>query len=300
MGKIIKRGILVLLILIAAITIWILITLGKVGMGPCKFLLYNKKPVLLSEQKFAIAEKEFSCVVNGEKISGTIYIPEDERRSREILIISPGFNSTEAMLASKAKSFAISGTPAVVFDFRGGSSSGKSEGDSTNMSISTEMSDLNAVIGYVQGLEWVNKEKIYLLGESMGGLVSALTAAEHKDIAGLVLCFPALDKAESTRKTFSNMDKIPDTINMFGLLTGKKLWQELYEMDVYEKIKKYTGPVIIMHGTKDPAVDLSYSEKANNVYTNSQLFVVEGAGHGFNGDDEKSVLKTIYAFIHKQ
>lgn len=62
---------------------------------------------------------------------------------------------------------------------------------------------------------------------------------------------------------------------------------------------KYHGDVLIFHGTKDPAVNISYSIKGDQTYQNSELFVVEGAGHGFSGDEEQSVLKTVYHFIKK-
>lgn len=47
------------------------------------------------------------------------------------------------------------------------------------MSVITETGDLNAVIEQVKNWDWVDKENIFLIGESQGGCVSALVAAKE-------------------------------------------------------------------------------------------------------------------------
>ena len=54
-----------------------------------------------------------------------------------------------------------------------------------------------------------------------------------------------------------------------------------------------------MHGTADKTVDCSYSEKANQVYSNSKLIKFENAGHGFNSKDSEKAAKYAYDFINK-
>ena len=50
----------------------------------------------------------------------------------------------------------------------------KSDGKTTEMSVLTEVKDLEVVIDYVSTLPYVNKDKIFLMGCSQGGFVSAL------------------------------------------------------------------------------------------------------------------------------
>ena len=45
------------------------------------------------------------------------------------------------------------------------------------MSVLTEVNDLETVIDYVSTMPYVNKDKIFLMGWSQGGFVSALVAA---------------------------------------------------------------------------------------------------------------------------
>ena len=60
--------------------------------------------------------------------------------------------------------------------------------------------------------------------------------------------------------------------------------------DLYDLIPNYTGPVLLLHGDKDPIVPLSYSERAAETFPNAELIVFPGQGHGFMGasrDDAK-------------
>lgn len=274
-----------------------LINEGNHGKGALAFLCYLQNPGALAETQYSYQETAIEVANNGETIRGTLYVPDDNREAREILIISHGFNCQSALLANKAKSLAASGIATLIFDFRGGSLRGQSDGAFENMTYLTEISDLECMMKKVKSYKWVDQSKIYLMGESFGGLVSALTAAQNPDVAGLILCFPALSSVDSARANFTSIDDIPETLAVGKMSTGKEFWKTLYNLDVYNKIGNYKGRVIIMHGTKDQNVDPKYSIKANNVYKNSELFLIEGAGHGFGSKDAQSTLKTIYQFV---
>ncbi|MCH4191112.1 MAG: lysophospholipase [Butyrivibrio sp.] len=295
--KMIAMILLVLLICFTALTGYTA-EQGFHGKGALAFLLYLQSPMKLTEKQYEYTKNEIEVMNEGQKIKGTLYVPKDGKGTRKILIFSHGFNCQSDLLKNKAKSLAASGIATLVFDFRGGSQRGQSEGEMKDMTVDTEISDLNAVVTMVkQNYRWVDHNRIYLMGESFGGMVSALTAVQRQDIAGLILCFPAFSAPESARKTFKTTDDIPDTVNVGGMVTGKKFWASLWNLDVYKEIAAYKGKVLIMHGTNDPRVDPSYSVKADQVYDDSELFLIEGAGHGFGCADGKSSLKTVLCFI---
>ena len=64
-------------------------------------------------------------------------------------------------------------------------------------------------------------------------------------------------------------------------------------MDIYEEIKGFDGDVLIVHGSKDKNVDITYSQKAYETYLSVEskreeprevLFrIVEKGKHGFDG-----------------
>lgn len=61
----------------------------------------------------------------------------------------------------------------------------KSDGSTREMSVLTEVKDLEAVIEYVQNRSYGKPKETVLLGCSQGGLVSARTASKfHSRVAG--------------------------------------------------------------------------------------------------------------------
>ena len=74
------------------------------------------------------------------------------------------------------------------------------------MTIFTEVNDLKTVINYFVNKDFVLSDKIYLLGSSQGGLVSALTANEMVNyINGLILFYPAFNIPDQVNNMSSDL-----------------------------------------------------------------------------------------------
>ena len=95
------------------------------------------------------------------------------------MIYSHGLGVTLESGEDYAKYFAKKGVAVYLFDFCGGSSESRSSGKTTEMSVMTEVADLEAVLTEARTWEFVNEKKVTLLGSSQGGMVSAITAARH-------------------------------------------------------------------------------------------------------------------------
>ena len=164
---------------------------------------------------------------------------------------------------------------------------GKSDGATTDMSVLTEVQDLEAVIDHVQSLPYTGSE-LLLMGCSQGGFVSALVAAKHPGLVNkLVLFYPALcipDDARAGKMMFAKFDpkNIPERINCGLMKLGRCYVADVIDMDPYEEIKGYHGPVLIVHGTMDSIVKLDYSRQAQRAYPNAKLHIIEGGAHGFS------------------
>lgn len=223
---------------------------------------------------------------DGQRIYGVAYIPNGVSQP-PLVILSHGLGATHTMMVPYAQDLAENGYAAYVFDFRGGATSGsQSDGDTTNMSVMTEASDLEAVIAAAQGWDFVDTSKIVLAGGSQGGMVSAVVAARNPDVArALILFYPALSIVDDVHEAFASEDDIPETYSLFGWMTvGRNYATDVWDYDVYGEIGKYTGPVLIVHGDADSIVPVSYSQRAAEVYQDCELEVIPGAGHGFTGD----------------
>ena len=239
--------------------------------------------------------QELSAERDGLSIYGVAYIPDNEQEKFPIVIMSHGFNINHAYFTEYARTTAEAGIAVYKFDFGGGSGNSRSDGSMLDMSMLTQIEDLNTVIDLVQTLDFVDTDNIFLMGLSMGGAVSALVAAERPDdIRGLVLICPAFVIPDMANEMYESEGEIPERFRVMWTRVGRRFYEDVLGMDIYSEIQGYHNHVLLIHGDRDNIVPLSYSERAVEVYTSAELLVLEGAGHGFRGDD---VNKTITAMI---
>ncbi|MQS89793.1 alpha/beta hydrolase [Companilactobacillus mishanensis] len=215
------------------------------------------------------------------------------------MIFSHGLGETHKYLMDYANHFAEKGYVCVVFDFCGGGDMSRSSGKTSRMSIFTEQEDLETIIGFTQSLKYVDNRHIILVGASQGGAVSAMVADEiPNEIESLVLMYPAFNIPYSARKTYATVDAIPDHVFQWVDL-GKVYFEKLLDYEIYDHIANFEKPVLIIHGDQDKIVPIRYSEKAEKVYKNVELKVIEGSGHGFYEDDRSVSMKLFDDFISK-
>lgn len=190
-------------------------------------------------------------------------------------------------MQSYCKEFASRGYVAYAFDFCGGSADSQSDGDTLDMTVFTEVEDLEAVLTEISALSYVDKTQVYLFGTSQGGLVSALVANDHPEsVKGMMLLYPAFNIPDLIRSQYASKDDIPETLSSFGgAPSGRAFAETLYDFDPYAHIAAYKGNVIILHGTSDFIVNPEYSERAAEVYASCELHLIEGANHGFNSEN---------------
>lgn len=221
--------------------------------------------------------KEMPCLYEDRRIYGVLYSPEGGKKAPAV-ILSHGYNSSYTELTDFAEKLAQNGFYAYCYDFCGGSARSKSSGNSTDMTLYSEMEDLRAVMDMISSLAFV--EKIYLYGESQGGYVSALTAAQLPErIAGEVLLYPALCIPDNWRGKAQTM---PETVHFMGMTISRKYAENIPSGDMRGQIGGFTKPALIMHGDRDGVVDISYSERAAEVLPNAKLIKFSGEGHGFS------------------
>lgn len=246
-------------------------------------------------------EQPFSCTRGNLTIRGTQYRPEGE--NLPVAIVCHGFMAFQDTVRHYARELARMGYCAFCFDFCGGSAAkGQSDGATTDMSVLTEVEDLEAVIAYVQGLPYTGSGLV-LMGCSQGGFVSALTAAKHPQLVSrLVLLYPALcipDDARAGKMMFARFDpnNLPDRIRCGPMLLGRCYPADVIRMDPFEEIRPYRGKVLILHGTRDKIVSPDYSRRAQRAYPNAKLHLLEGAGHGFSKKQDAIVFARLRQFL---
>lgn len=218
------------------------------------------------------------------RIYGVMYRAVSPKRMPAV-ILSHSSSLTHAAMADYARKIAEHGFAAYCFDFCGGSPSSQSDGSSDQMTVFTEVEDLRAVVKTVKAEAYVDSTRVFLMGSSQGGLVSALLADETPEaFAGMVLLYPAFNIPYLVR-TFSSLTggQTGGWGGLSGLLPmGQDYLSTLKDFDVWSHIGRFAQPVCILHGTQDIIVPMSYSEKAADLYPDARLYPVQGANHGFN------------------
>ena len=277
--------------------------LAAVLLGACGLLIENAEaPTTTTVQETTQAprvevktdgtftQKEYTFVSNGKKIYARAYIP-DVPGQVPLVVYSHGLGASVDHDEEAQKTLAKSGVAVFSFEFAGGSSSSspKSEGATTEMSVLTELQNLRDALQFATSLPFVKADQIYLMGSSQGGFVSALMAQEAANLAGVFLLYPAFSLPDDIRSTFPKLDEAPETFNLLGTKISKKYLADVYPIDAYEGLSKITAPVHIYHGADDFIVPITASKKAVKSLKDARLTTLEDTGHSLTPEQQTQI-----------
>ena len=201
-----------------------------------------------------------------------------------------------------AKALAKEGIASICFDFGG---HWKSEGKMEHMTVGKEIEDALVMWEYAKSLPYVSK--IGLLGHSQGGVVASMTAgilaSRGESPAALVLVAPGSVVQDACKDgrffgaEFNPADP-PEYVKCFGIMKlGREYILTTQELDIYGTAKAYTGPVRLIHGSKDTIVPMACSDKFVETYTQeAELIVVEGENHMITRKLRKVVTHAVSFF----
>lgn len=238
-----------------------------------------------------------------EKISGIMHVPD--KTPAPTVVFCHGFTGhrieDHRLFVRAARSMSREGFVAVRFDFRG---SGESEGEFENMTVSSEISDLNTVLSFLVSRKDVLSDKIGVIGLSLGGVVSILASAQNQAVKAVC----TWSSPAELRSLSSNIKKFfgIDPKNLFekdyadlpsGYRVGKNFAIDALKHDVLDSCAKISPrPMLIIHGSEDPVVPV---QDAHMLYDKAgepkKLVIIDGAGHTFSGREleEKVIAITI-------
>lgn len=260
-----------------------------------------------------ITKATFECKRDSLTLRGTEYRPQGD--NLPIAVVCHGFMASQRTVKQYAKALAGLGYASFCFDFSGGCVLfGKSDGKTTDMSVLTEVADLEAVISYASSLPYTDSNSILLMGCSQGGFVSALTAAKlDPAVSKLILFYPALcipDDARAGQMMFAKFDpeNVPEQFRCGPMKLGSRYVTDVINMKASEAIKGYSGDVLIVHGTEDPVVSIHYSKRAHKTYQKrtppeaeyqpkTVFQTIEGGKHGFSRKHDAVAIDMVKQFL---
>ena len=271
------------------------------------------------QRKYKVKTRKLVIQSAGKSLWGEFLVPQTEEKV-PIVICAHGYTSSyRATKTLVGHTLAQSGIACYCFDFYGGRPHSKSGGTMMEMTPLTEKRELLDVIENTVRPDIVDADNVFLFGESMGGLVTALAANEtNAKIRGMVLYYPALLIPELARefaktgqsdswpgmtlpKSFIEAEtgEMPTTFKMFGKSLSRQFITDTMSIHVYEEMPNFDAPVLIVHGDADSAVDISYGRRAAKCYPHAQFVRLENEPHGFTSKGKIQAVKYVYDFIQK-
>ena len=244
--------------------------------------------------------RQGNILFDGKSIFTQLYIPLNKKPPFIPVILSHGFGGSYAEMAPYAADLAKIGYLALVYDFTGGSTFSRSSGSTMEMTITNQCDDLTTMIQWIRLREDVDQDKLVVIGESQGGLVSALVGVDHPQwFNHLILIYPAFCIPDDARRKYPNKKNIPSRSEFWGTPLSANYYLDVYDLDIYSKLNGYTKPVLIVHGSKDHVVDISYSQKAVQAYPNATLIPIANADHGFRGKQRDMASAIIIDYLKR-
>lgn len=245
--------------------------------------------------------KELHVNNHGECIYGIAHIPADRKGPVPMVFLCHGLGVTSDNMIPYAQALAQNGIGAYRFDFRGGGNNSRSDGATTKMSPMTEVSDLEAVLKAAKSWEFVDWNHVFLMGNSQGGLVCALTAPRYQnEIQGEILLYPAFVVPDILNSMYASVEEVPESQWFEWLTLGKKYYVDMAKVDVYQQASRFQKSVLLLHGDLDELVPISYSKRLAEEMEQTEFHIISGAGHGFSGENLHKAVAYILDFLQKR
>jgi len=239
-----------------------------------------------------------------QELVGILHIPEGLKMGEKTpgIVMFHGFtgNKTEAhrLFVQVARSLCKSGFTVLRFDFRG---SGDSDGEFEDTTLPGEVSDAEAALTFLMRQRSVDRERVGVIGLSMGGRVATILASKDERVKFAILYSAALSPLRE--KFLSQMDKSKlERLNLGeavevsnGWYLKKDFFDTIDYVIPFEVMGGIKIPMLIVHGDRDFVVPLEEAEKGYSIIKGlndkNELYIVEGGDHTFS--KKEHTLKVI-------
>ena len=239
-------------------------------------------------------------------ISGIMNVPKGEGPFPTLVLahgyIDPAIYTTGRGLAREQKYLAERGYVVLHTDYRNHAESDNDPDNDFNLRLGYTEDVINAALALKNSeFTFVDKERIGLLGRSMGGGVAFNSMVVKPGIFDAYVAFAPVSANvvdNYNRWTRMNFDIVEEIDKRFGLPEDNpEFWQGISAINYFENA---TEPLLILHGTADETCDIKWSEatvKALQDAGKSVEFIqYEGERHAFSPRWEDSMKETIRFF----
>ena len=255
-------------------------------------------PLAVSAQ---LSETVVTLQSEGQNMVATLELPEGEPAPAVLLL--HGFTGTrdelvipstgEGVFVRTANMLADNGYASLRIDFRG---SGESVADFTYESTTLEgqIADAVAAIDYLEKLDSVDGDDIYVIGWSQGGLVAA-AAAGRSGKPDAVALWQAVGDIDATYGGILSEETLAagkaaaaDQTLLTKLAWGPEVslngafFHGLEKLDPMAEIARYSGPLFVTQGTTDTTVLPATADAYIAAHEGPEQLWTAEMGHVFN------------------
>ncbi len=237
----------------------------------------------------------------GQKLVGILHIPDGEGHFPAAIYVH-GYRSDKnsRKTIDLSKTIPEQGLVFFRFDLSG---RGESDGKFEDTTVTQYIDDLRCAIDFISGLDVVDANKVGVIGNSLGGLVSLQEVSKDNRIKCLVLLSP-VSKAPWKKVdefTDENVTKwkrqgyIYTHSKRFGdMKINYGFYEDAQQYNDYSVYKNIKIPVLIMHGTEDEAVSFESAKKLNEYVDDVEFITLRGANHNYSEKihHNKVIVKT--------
>ena len=181
---------------------------------------------------------------------------------------------------------------------------GKSEGAFHDHTLFKWLGNIMRITDYAKTLDFA--DGLYLMGHSQGGYATMLAAGMRPDAYQAILPLSPATSLEFGAKTGHTVGvcfdpyEVPDELPrpVTSALSGNYI-RALQMLDVRAAMKRYRGPVLIVHGDADQTVPVECAYEAAEIYENCRLAIIPGDRHCYDYHLDQ-VLDAVGAFLDLQ
>ncbi len=230
--------------------------------------------------------KEFYITDDGIRLHAKLDMPEGADRCPLVIVFHGITGHMEETHITAVQETALSaGYATLRVELYG---HGGSDGEFKNHTLYKWISNAFAVVDYARALPFVTK--LILMGHSQGGLLTILVAGMRPEcFEAIIPLSPAVVLTEGARKgDFLGIpfdaDKIPEELYWpdKDLTLSGDYFRTMQTLHPEDEIRRYHGPVLIIHGDADELVPFHDSEVVAGLYEHCSLIPIPGDTHCYD------------------
>lgn len=176
-------------------------------------------------------------ISEGIRLTGSVCNPVGVVNPPGVLFLHGGGQSSKERYGKWQDHLCKLGMSSFAFDFRG---VGESEGQFSDGTLRNRLTDARNALNFFLSENLIDKNKIAVVGASMGAPIALQLCLETSDVRALILVSPAAYSKEAENQ--------PLTDSFTRVIQRKNSWQDSPSFQI---LRNYQGPVMVIYGSKD-------------------------------------------------